>query len=275
MPTRYRRQFAAGSRPAPDPYDKFLDGEGFYRKHTARDSTCLFRVVSEQVFDTQSHHEQIRKDCVNHMIKHRDQYELEVQGDFDQYLREMAKTKTYGTLVELRALGYLFKRNILLFKPMVLGEWLIDEPDYKEPALRVFFAPERHFDSIFTKPFVTKAALCQCVYIFAHFILFYGKDSAVNYLSNYLSPFLAIVYEVLYKNVFKLPDIEYSVEMMLHTGSDDDLNESLFARAVYGNNDEYASEVVFDDGRKFDLDRPGIYKKNSFNCYLCVPNKLQ
>lgn len=75
MPTtRFRRQFASGCRPAPDPYDKFLDNEGFYRKHTARDSSSLFRAISEQLFDTQIYHEQVRSDCVDYMLKHRNVY---------------------------------------------------------------------------------------------------------------------------------------------------------------------------------------------------------
>lgn len=58
MPTiRFSRPFSSGSRPTPDPYDKFLDLNGFYRKHTARDSSNLFRVVSEQLYDTQDHHQ--------------------------------------------------------------------------------------------------------------------------------------------------------------------------------------------------------------------------
>lgn len=58
MPTiRFSRPFSAGSRPTPDPYDQFLDSHGFYRKHTARDPTNLFRVVSEQLYDTQDHHQ--------------------------------------------------------------------------------------------------------------------------------------------------------------------------------------------------------------------------
>lgn len=76
MPTtRFPRQFASGSRPAPDPYDKFLEAEGFYRKHTARDATSLFRAVSEQLFDTQGYHVQVRSDCVRYMLKHRAIYE--------------------------------------------------------------------------------------------------------------------------------------------------------------------------------------------------------
>lgn len=73
--TRARRQFVSGSRPAPDPSDKYLDFEGFYRKHTARDASSLFRVISEQMFDTQEYYEQIRKDCINFMIKNRKKYE--------------------------------------------------------------------------------------------------------------------------------------------------------------------------------------------------------
>lgn len=76
MPTtRYHRQFATGCRPAPDPFDHFLEMKGFYRKHTARDSSCLFRTISEQVFDTQHYHEQVRSDCVHFMLKNRSLYE--------------------------------------------------------------------------------------------------------------------------------------------------------------------------------------------------------
>lgn len=32
-----------------DPMDHWLDSKGFYRKHIARDGSCLFRAVAEQV----------------------------------------------------------------------------------------------------------------------------------------------------------------------------------------------------------------------------------
>lgn len=161
MPTiRFSRPFASGSRPTPDPFDKFLDSHGYYRKHTARDSTNLFRVVSEQLFDTQDHHKQVRKDCVNYMIKHRDQYETLIQGDFDKYVREMAKNDTFGTLMELRAMGYLFKRNIKLFRPFDLGVSFVEDPDYTDPVINVFHAS--HFDSVFEKTYIVDAAFCQC-----------------------------------------------------------------------------------------------------------------
>lgn len=164
MPTmRFPRQFSAGSKPTPDPYDRFLDEAGLFRKHTARDSSSLFRVVSEHMYDTQDYHEQVRKDCVNYMIKHRHSYELHIDGDFESYVRRMAKTETNGTLAELRAMGHMFKRNILLFEPYVLGVWLINENEYDGTCWRIFTTHTGpHFDLIFTKEFVVKAAFCQC-----------------------------------------------------------------------------------------------------------------
>lgn len=76
-------------------------------------------------------------------------------------MAEMAKSKTYGTLLELRAMGLLYKRNILLYQPHDLGTWLIKESDFKKPSLRVFFAVSKHFDSIFTKSSIAKAGFCQ------------------------------------------------------------------------------------------------------------------
>lgn len=61
------RQFSTGSIEAPDPYDKHLDQIGYYRKHTARDATCLFRVISEQMYGAQIYHPDIREICVKYM----------------------------------------------------------------------------------------------------------------------------------------------------------------------------------------------------------------
>lgn len=112
------------------------------------------------MFDTQDHHQQVRKDCVNFMIKHSDQYKQLIPGYFDQYIRDMAKTESFGTLTELRAMGYLFKRNIKLYRPYDLGEWFVFDGDYKEPALLIFHAS--HFDSIYEKSYIIDAAFCQC-----------------------------------------------------------------------------------------------------------------
>lgn len=73
--SKYQRPFQSGSRQAPDPFDQFLEQNGYFRKHTARDPSSLFRVISEQLFDTQSYHETVRKTCVEFMTRYPEYFE--------------------------------------------------------------------------------------------------------------------------------------------------------------------------------------------------------
>lgn len=81
----------------------------------------------------------------------------------------------------------------------------------------------------------------------------------INYNSSVVFLFnSAIAYETLYKDVFKLPDIEYSVEMMLHSTNDLETNAILSqSEFEYENDDNFATHISFKDGRRFQLDRPG------------------
>lgn len=189
-----KRQFASGSRQAPDPYDQFLEREGYYRKHVARDATCLFRTFSEQVFDVQMYHGKVRMDCIRWMRKKSEEYSKKISGDLDEYITEMSKLRSYGSFIELHALAHAYRRNVLLFEPYNLGTWFVKDDRYQQAVL-VFFSPEKHFDSIFPITFIQNAAYCQ-----------------------------ALVYEILYVNVFKLPDVMYSVERMLHDPDGKSLN---------------------------------------------------
>ena len=55
--------------------DRWLDEMGYFRKHTARDSSCLFRAVSENIYSTQRYFHKIRLDCVHFMASHRHLFE--------------------------------------------------------------------------------------------------------------------------------------------------------------------------------------------------------
>lgn len=215
-----QRPFASGSRQAPDPFDQFLEENGYYRKHTARDSSCLFRTISEQMFDTQMHHLSIRKSCVDFMRKNKTIFQYEIDKDYDEYLDDLSKPKTYGTALELRAMAYLYKRNVILFEAFNTGQWMVQDNEFVD-VFRVFFTPEKHFDSVFTNEFIEKAAFCQ-----------------------------SICYDILYKEVFKLPDVTYAVEYMLHANSFEDVK---YETEYDG---PYAKRLIVEDGRVFCFDRP-------------------
>lgn len=55
--------------------DRWLDEMGFFRKHTARDASCLFRAVSENIFNTQRYYHKVRYDCINFMASNRHLFE--------------------------------------------------------------------------------------------------------------------------------------------------------------------------------------------------------
>ncbi|XP_055844906.1 protein ovarian tumor locus isoform X2 [Episyrphus balteatus] len=235
-----QRPFTSGSRQAPDPFDQYLEENNFYRKHTARDASCLFRTISEQVYDTQQYHLTIRKKCVSYMRKHRSYFESQVDKDLDEYLDDMSKPKSYGTLIELQAVSFVFKRNVLLFEPYTLGSNFSYRPDFSD-VFRVFYTPERHFDSVFTSDYIKDVAICQ-----------------------------SICYEILYKDLFKLPDVTFAVEQMLHSSS---LETSSYTTEC--NEDGYCTKIIIEDGRSFEFDLPEntlCILENHRLCHFHNPN---
>ncbi|KAH8387401.1 hypothetical protein KR093_006900, partial [Drosophila rubida] len=229
-----RRPITSGSRQAPDPYDQFLESRAMYRKHTARDASCLFRVIAEQMYDTQMLHFEVRLECVRFMTRKRRIFEQHVRGDFDAYMMDMAKPKTYGTMLELRALCCMYRRNVILFEPFNMGTKVTYNERYQENFL-VFYTNEFHFDSVYTEDYIEMAAICQ-----------------------------SICFKLLYKMLFKLPDVNFAVETMLHPQSFNwnSYNVELDSRG-------YISRVICADGRCFHLDIPEDTKCILENYKLC------
>ena len=104
-----RRPFATGSKPGPDAVDHYLEEKGFYRKHTARDASSLFRVISEQVFDVQNYHEKIRQDCAAFMEDHSKEYQNEVDKNFYNYVSHLRRPRTHGSLLELKVMARMYR----------------------------------------------------------------------------------------------------------------------------------------------------------------------
>ncbi|XP_044316975.1 protein ovarian tumor locus isoform X2 [Drosophila rhopaloa] len=228
MDMQTQRPITSGSRQAPDPYDQYLESRGLYRKHTARDASSLFRVIAEQMYDTQMLHYEIRLECVRFMTLKRRIFEKDIPGDFDSYMQDMSKPKTYGTMTELRAMSCLYRRNVILYEPYNMGTSVIFNRRYPE-NFRVFFNNENHFDSVYKVDYIETAAICQ-----------------------------SIAFKLLYQQLFKLPDVSFAVEIMLHPHSFDwDKFDVQF------NDQGYMVRIQCSDGRSFTLDLP-----ENTNCIL-------
>ncbi|MEQ2195908.1 OTU domain-containing protein 4 [Xenoophorus captivus] len=55
--------------------DNYLKSLGLHRKKIAKDGSCLFRAVAEQVLHCQSLHTEVRAKCVEFLKQNRDSYE--------------------------------------------------------------------------------------------------------------------------------------------------------------------------------------------------------
>ncbi|XP_043063501.1 protein ovarian tumor locus isoform X2 [Drosophila ficusphila] len=228
MDMQIHRPITSGSRQAPDPYDQYLESRGLYRKHTARDASSLFRVIAEQMYDTQMLHYEIRLECVRFMTLKRRIFEKDIPGDFDTYMQDMSKPKTYGTMTELRAMSCLYRRNVILYEPYNMGTSVIFNRHYPE-NFRVFFNNENHFDSVYKVGYIENAAICQ-----------------------------SIAFKLLYQKLFKLPDVSFAVEVMLHPHCFD-WNKF----DVQFDEKGYMTRIQCSDGRVFNLDLP-----ENTNCIL-------
>ncbi len=90
--------------------DLFLEGMGLYRKQTARDATCLFRAVSEQVFYSQCFHYSVRLSCIHFMERNRALFPDSVDGeDFGVHIRRMRNPREWGGHWEMQAMSILYK----------------------------------------------------------------------------------------------------------------------------------------------------------------------
>lgn len=157
-----------------------------------------------------------------------------IDCDIDEYLRNLLRLRTNGTLLELKAMSYLFNRNVLLFESYNTGNWFVHESSFPDD-LMVFATAENHFDSVFQQNYIEDAAFCQ-----------------------------SLVYEILYSFVYKLPDVIYAVERMLH-----DSPESNLVKSYNYQFDKYPERLSLADGRVFLLDRPEFTNCILENYLLC------
>lgn len=227
-----RRAFASGSRQTPDVDDQFIEKLGYYRKHTATDSTSLFRVVSEQEHGVQMYHESVRRICVAFMRGNKHLFARFVKGPIKTYLANLALTRTYGSLLELRALAMIYKADVFIYEPFTTGRWFYQNMDETKKVWRLFVCRVNHFDSVYPLEYMQEAAFCQ-----------------------------SLVYDVLYKEVFQVPDVEYAVERMLYDPEN--------ITTTYGKDDQGRPIAITADGRQLVMSRRENTKCILSNYQLC------
>ncbi|XP_067852845.1 putative bifunctional UDP-N-acetylglucosamine transferase and deubiquitinase ALG13 [Heptranchias perlo] len=192
--------------------DEYLGSQGLYRKLTAKDGSCLFRAVSEQLFLTQIHHLEIRKTCVTYMRVNRSKFEAYIDGSFDKHLDRLDDPKEWAGVLEMNALSLMYNCDFLIYRYPGKPPTQATNNGFEKMIL-LCCSNNGHYDSVFTKQFQGHAATCQ-----------------------------AVVYEMLYRDVFGVDEEELraAVELFRSHGK-----KTRRGSTSQGNDDaEYFSEKV-------------------------------
>uniref|UniRef100_UPI0037E9478D OTU domain-containing protein 4 n=1 Tax=Semicossyphus pulcher TaxID=241346 RepID=UPI0037E9478D len=142
--------------------DEYLKSIGFHRKKIAKDGSCLFRAVAEQVLHCQSLHTKVRAKCVEFLKQNRESYEAFIEGDFEEYLFKLQDPQQWVGEVEISALAVMYKRDFQIFQDPGKPAVNITDNNFKD-KVRLCFLNGNHYDSVYPISHIKNTALCQSV----------------------------------------------------------------------------------------------------------------
>ncbi|XP_076029405.1 uncharacterized protein LOC143018152 isoform X3 [Oratosquilla oratoria] len=169
-----------------DPMDEWLDSQGLFRKHVAKDGSCLFRAVAEQIFMTQTVHTKVREACLSYINLHKEQFKEYLNIPVDHHTYNMRNPREWGGHVEMVAMSHLFKIDFLIYQDISKAPLKATENGHTKIVM-LCYTNGNHYDIVYEKSYSQNKGFAQ-----------------------------SLVYEMLYKKVFKLKDVQFAVDKMLH-----------------------------------------------------------
>ncbi|KAK3876588.1 hypothetical protein Pcinc_018649 [Petrolisthes cinctipes] len=152
----------------------------------ARDGSCLFRAVAEQVFMTQTKHVSVRSLCLEYMMLHKEDFQPFLEVPVDHHVFKMQDVREWGGHTEILAMSRLFKVDFLIYQEIGRSPVKATENGFRRIVM-MSFTHGNHYDIIYKKEAAITRGFCQ-----------------------------SIVYDILYTRVFKLKDVRLAVDTMLH-----------------------------------------------------------
>ncbi|XP_072552988.1 OTU domain-containing protein 4 [Salminus brasiliensis] len=142
--------------------DEYLKANGLYRRRIAKDGSCLFRAVAEQVLHCQGLHTKVRAECVKYLRQNRELYESFIEGDFEEYLQRLQDPQSWVGQVEITALAVLYKHDFIIYQNPGEPPVNITENGYPD-KVQLCFLNGNHYDSVYPVSFAKNAAMCQSI----------------------------------------------------------------------------------------------------------------
>ncbi|SCM17584.1 OTU-like cysteine protease, putative [Plasmodium berghei] len=121
----------------------------FYIKSIRADGNCLFRVVSDQLYNTEENYKEIRKKVVEHLEKNEDKYMnfIEYDESYKSYIERISTDGAWGGQLELQAIGEIFNINILIYQENgYMLEIKINSNDSN--CIQLHYTSNEHYNSV-------------------------------------------------------------------------------------------------------------------------------
>ncbi|NXJ59954.1 OTUD4 protein, partial [Rostratula benghalensis] len=193
--------------------DCYLRSQGLYRKRVAKDGSCLFRAVAEQVLHSQSRHIDVRMACVDYLRKNREKFEAFIEGPFEEYLKCLENPQEWVGQVEISALSLMYKKDFIIYREPNASPSHVTENGFSDKVL-LCFSNGNHYDIVYPIEYSEKAALCQ-----------------------------SLLYELLYEKVFDT-DVKKIIAELSAVGVTEDSNGSSELSASDSEDDSYRSRAT-------------------------------
>lgn len=196
--------------------DTYLRSQGLYRKKIAKDGSCLFRAVAEQILHSQARHLEVRQSCIKYLCENRTQFEAFIEGSFEEYLKRLENPQEWVGQVEISALSLMFKKDFIIYQEPNASPACVTDNGFSDKIM-LCFSNGNHYDIIYPASFADNAAMCQ-----------------------------SIVYELLFEKVF---GVSVSKLVSKVNTSDSKPEEEVFISGASGSDDE--NEVAGNNNLSF------------------------
>ncbi|XP_061297408.1 OTU domain-containing protein 4 isoform X4 [Pezoporus flaviventris] len=238
-------QGGGADTPGDTSMDCYLRSQGLYRKRVAKDGSCLFRAVAEQVLHSQSRHIDVRMACVDYLRKNREKFEAFIEGPFEDYLKCLENPQEWVGQVEISALSLMYKKDFIIYREPNASPSHVTENGFSDKVL-LCFSNGNHYDIVYPIEYSEKAALCQ-----------------------------SLLYELLYEKVFDT-DVKKIIAELSAGGVTEESNGSSEVSASDSEDDSYRSKAttVSDTNGSKSLSDNKHLKSNENPALLVLPKKV-
>ncbi|SOV77298.1 OTU-like cysteine protease, putative [Plasmodium sp. gorilla clade G3] len=123
--------------------------KNFYIKSIRTDGNCLFRAVSDQLYNHEENYKEIRKKVVEHLLQNEELYKnfIEYDESYKSYIERISLDGTWGGQLELQAVGEIYKVNILIYQENGCILEIKNHSDDNK-CIQLHYASSEHYNSV-------------------------------------------------------------------------------------------------------------------------------